>query len=139
MRNTRTYAVLPISPAAYREVRQQLEAAGYQHAFHEHEGEEVIDMHGIALAPEDTCATPEMTWVPGDVVRGFGCVLLVVEERRRVGHPSMLLLATVPNGEKVRDVVDAVERTGVLPSWTALTHMAHQGSAELELIARPRT
>jgi len=60
--STHTYAVLEVSPAAYREIRALLEAAGYEHAFHrtahevfregKREGEievEVIDMHGIAL------------------------------------------------------------------------------------------
>ena len=44
---TYTYAILEISPAAYREIREKLEAAGYQHAF---EPDGAIDMHGIALA-----------------------------------------------------------------------------------------
>jgi len=49
--HTHTYAVLEVSPAAYREIRALLKAAGYEHAFHlEREGE-VIDMHGIALTP----------------------------------------------------------------------------------------
>jgi len=66
VRTTHTYAVLEISPEAYREIRERLEAAGYQHAFHRHvhevtrggalEGEvsyEAIDMHGIALRADD--------------------------------------------------------------------------------------
>jgi hypothetical protein len=52
IRSTYTYAVLEVSPEAYAEVRRLLEAAGYGHAFHEDsEHREVIDMHGIALAP----------------------------------------------------------------------------------------
>jgi hypothetical protein len=48
-----TYAVLEVSPEAYREIRALLEAAGYEHAFHrEHEGE-VIDMHGIAITAKE--------------------------------------------------------------------------------------
>lgn len=45
MSSTRTYAILEVSAAAYEEIRALLEAAGYQHAFHD----DVIDMHGIAL------------------------------------------------------------------------------------------
>lgn len=45
MRTTHTYAILEVSAAAYEEIRALLEAAGYQHAFHD----DVIDMHGIAL------------------------------------------------------------------------------------------
>lgn len=44
-----TYAILEVSAQAYREIRAKLVAAGYEHAFHEDDGREVIDMHGIAL------------------------------------------------------------------------------------------
>jgi hypothetical protein len=50
LRTTHTYAVLDISPEAYREIHEKLEAAGYQHAFHRQGDRVVIDMHGIALA-----------------------------------------------------------------------------------------
>jgi hypothetical protein len=49
---TRTYAVLEVSTAAYEEIRAKLEAAGYEHAFHEDDGRVVIDMHGIALGKD---------------------------------------------------------------------------------------
>jgi hypothetical protein len=49
---THTYAVLEVSPAAYAEIREKLDAAGYDHAFDSHSGAEVIDMHGIALRAE---------------------------------------------------------------------------------------
>ncbi len=52
MSTTHTYAVLDISPSAFREISSKLDAAGYQHAFHEEDGRTVIDMHGIAVAPE---------------------------------------------------------------------------------------
>lgn len=47
---THTYAILEISPAAYREIRDALSAAGYSDAIvpDTREGE-VIDMHGIAI------------------------------------------------------------------------------------------
>ena len=51
---TYTYAIVDVSSAAYREIRAKLEAAGYQHAFHEEDGVVVIDMHGIALREERT-------------------------------------------------------------------------------------
>lgn len=51
IRNTYTYAVLDVSPAAYIEIKEKLEKAGYQHAFHDDRDGDglVIDMHGIAL------------------------------------------------------------------------------------------
>lgn len=56
MRVTHTYAVLKISSAAYKEIRDKLEAAGYAEQFHSRqvsgEDSEVIDMHGIALQDE---------------------------------------------------------------------------------------
>jgi hypothetical protein len=44
-----TYAILEIGQAAYAEIRDKLEVAGYQHAFHKDGSIEVIDMHGIAV------------------------------------------------------------------------------------------
>lgn len=52
---THTYAKLEVSAAAYTEIRAKLEAAGYEHAFHE---DGLIDMHGIALAPDPADVTP---------------------------------------------------------------------------------
>jgi hypothetical protein len=52
MRTTHTYAVLDISPAAFREIAEKLKAAGYGHAFHEEEGRNIVDMQGIAVAEE---------------------------------------------------------------------------------------
>lgn len=51
---TYTYVVLEISDAAYREIKQKLTDAGYEHAFHD----DVIDMHGIAVQ-SDVPATPK--------------------------------------------------------------------------------
>jgi len=53
MRQTHTYVILPLSAAAYREIRAKLLNAGYAHAFHDVDTpEEVIDMHGIAIQRE---------------------------------------------------------------------------------------
>lgn len=54
IRNTRTYAILDVSHAAYAEIKEKLEKVGYQHVFHDdHDGDGVvIDMHGIALKDE---------------------------------------------------------------------------------------
>jgi hypothetical protein len=51
-RQTHTYVILELSPAAFAEIKEKLTAAGYQHTFQEDEGRTVIDMHGIAVAPE---------------------------------------------------------------------------------------
>lgn len=59
MRTTHTYAILEISQAAYEEIKAKLEAAGYQHAFHDNDGEIVIDMHGIAVKGETNDAYTE--------------------------------------------------------------------------------
>lgn len=52
MRTTHTYAVLDVSPEAYAEIRDKLANAGYANQFHDHDGHEVIDMHGIAIRAE---------------------------------------------------------------------------------------
>lgn len=51
---THTYAILEVSSAVYKEIKDKLEAAGYQHAFHDDRDGDgtVIDMHGIALKDE---------------------------------------------------------------------------------------
>lgn len=48
---TYTYAILPVSKAAFEEIRAKLVEAGYGDAISEDDG--VIDMHGIALQPEE--------------------------------------------------------------------------------------
>ena len=48
--STHTYAILKISPEAYREIRILLDEAGYSDQFLEgSRGDELIDMHGLAL------------------------------------------------------------------------------------------
>jgi len=51
---THTYAVLEVSPAAYEEIRSLLEAAGYGHVRVNRGGQVLLDMHGIALAPDSS-------------------------------------------------------------------------------------
>lgn len=46
MNGTHTFATLELSAAAYDEIREKLEKAGYQHAFLE---EGAIDMHGLGV------------------------------------------------------------------------------------------
>jgi hypothetical protein len=45
-----TYAILNVSQSAYDEIREKLQTAAYDHAFHENG---VIDMHGIALQTDN--------------------------------------------------------------------------------------
>lgn len=50
IRSTHTYAILDVSPAAYREIEGKLRDAGYEHLLNDDgEGHTVIDMHGLAL------------------------------------------------------------------------------------------
>lgn len=50
IRPTHTFAVLKVSQSAYDEIREKLQTAAYDHAFHENG---VIDMHGIALQTDN--------------------------------------------------------------------------------------
>jgi hypothetical protein len=54
IRSTHTYAILPVSYAAYAEIRRKLTDAGYTDQFHDNRDGDgvVIDMHGIALKDE---------------------------------------------------------------------------------------
>jgi hypothetical protein len=47
---THTYSILVISQAAYDEIHTKLIEFGYEHAIGD---DNTIDMHGIALAPDD--------------------------------------------------------------------------------------
>ena len=49
---THTYAILEVSSAAYKEIKEKLEAANYHHIFHDNGDGILIDMHGIALKDE---------------------------------------------------------------------------------------
>lgn len=49
LRQTHTFAMLDLSPAAFREIQEKLKAAGYEDQFHEVDGKIAIDMHGIAV------------------------------------------------------------------------------------------
>ena len=58
---TYTYAILDVPRAVYAAVRALLDKADYQHAFHEGQGGEVIDMHGIALRSKGGPVGTEIT------------------------------------------------------------------------------
>ena len=47
--HTYTYAILELSPAAFNEIKDKLEAAGYQEQFDVEDGKYIIDMHGLAV------------------------------------------------------------------------------------------
>jgi len=64
LRQTHTYVVMPLSEAAYREIRRKMEEAGYDHALDDSEEfGTVINMHGIAVAQEALVNYPEDTAV----------------------------------------------------------------------------
>lgn len=46
---TYTFALLEVSDAAFEEIAAKLKEAGYEEAFFAEDGDEAIDMHGIAL------------------------------------------------------------------------------------------
>lgn len=52
LKQTHTFSILEISQAAYEEIKAKLIEAGYQHAILEEGGQEVIDLHGIAIKRE---------------------------------------------------------------------------------------
>lgn len=52
MRQTHTYALLPVSKAAYEEIKARLLAAGYDHAVEE-DGDRELNLYGLAIVEED--------------------------------------------------------------------------------------
>ena len=59
MRTTHTYVILELSQSSYNEIHGKLKAAGYEHAFNEHDGRPVVDMHGIAVAADPALVPDE--------------------------------------------------------------------------------
>lgn len=99
-----TYAILDVSPACYREIRAKLEEAGYGHAFHENDSDEVIDMHGIALRASkavmhcNTCGW----WIPFiDRDRSYhgDCALFECRNKEQVHRESKLVVTRTGTGE----------------------------------------
>lgn len=86
MRSTYTYVLLDVSPAAYREIRAKLEAAGYDHAI---DGEH-LDMHGIALNCDplfdlcSTCGHPKADHDSGSRTSPARCLACHREQQARV-------------------------------------------------------
>lgn len=54
---TYTYALVPVSEETHSEIKAMLERSGYGHAIYKHEadGQEHIDMHGLALVVGPKC------------------------------------------------------------------------------------
>lgn len=67
-----TFALLEVSPAAYAEIRENLKAAGYDHALH---GDGVIDLHGLALTTEHEAGCYAQPYPEG---RGGPCSCRVI-------------------------------------------------------------
>ena len=81
IRSVHTYALLPISRAAFAEIKAKLEAAGYQDQFHEDSrGEVLIDMYGIALKDEEFPTAPDFRIVGKD----SGAAMIVDERLRQI-------------------------------------------------------
>ncbi len=92
---TYTYTVLDVTPMAFVEIRRRLEAAGYEHAFHD----DVIDMHGIALKSLAKASAPT------DIVIGT-----LLSHRTKQGVVELAV-----NGERIQMNLDkAREVLGML-------------------------
>jgi hypothetical protein len=49
IKQTHTFAILELSRSAYQEIKSKLIEAGYEHAIMQEGGQELIDMHSIAV------------------------------------------------------------------------------------------
>ncbi len=90
-RQTHTYAALEVSDVAYQEIAGKLRDACYDHAFHE---DGLINMHGIALAPQ----TGEASSGPADEIAKLLIPEVFAEIARLQGEVEGLkiLLAAQP-------------------------------------------
>lgn len=72
---TQTFVLLEVSPGLFEDVRVELAAAGYGHAFDRVDGRDVVDMHGIALVARSTNRPPTSDAETWQLIRdevGFG-------------------------------------------------------------------
>ena len=92
---THTYAIMELSDAAYREIAEQMRAAGYDHAFGA-DGE--IDMHGIAVARTVGAINSSPHREQGQHCTTCQCAA-IHEERHVPGNPmSRAWHKNAPNG-----------------------------------------
>ena len=104
---TYTYSILHVSQSTYQEVRDLLVKAGYHHAFHEHEGDECIDMHGIALK-----VTDEHDW--GTAEHQLNTLIAAYAGIGPAGFFGGGVIASLKerydNGERTQALWDAIQR-----------------------------
>jgi hypothetical protein len=103
---TYTYAILKVSPRAFAEIADRLNAAGYASAFHD-EGDDgvVIDMHGIALARASLTDATEIE--PGTTIE-IGTIL---SQRTKAGMVELALneASTQMDLDKAREVLGMLQ------------------------------
>ena len=73
MRTTHTYVVLPVNPGTYAEIKDKMEANGYEHAIMDARDDtpECLDMHGIALESVEVGPNPVDQLVDYMVAAGY--------------------------------------------------------------------
>lgn len=97
---THTYARLVVSKETYREIRSKLVEGGYEDQFYaDFQNGELIDMHGIAIAP-DIGGPPRL-----EVYE-----LLRRMERQSVGGMAQMYKDAADEIERLRSEVDRLER-----------------------------
>ena len=70
MESTHTFIVVDISPASYLEIFGILMANGYQHAVRDgQDGQQVLDMHGLALRVADPPAEARVPPLRGGLIQ----------------------------------------------------------------------
>lgn len=75
LRQTRTFALLPVSQATFDEVKKYLLDVEYNHAIMEDGGEVVIDMHGIALVVDKEVPPNDSAWHKCEYQVGAGMIM----------------------------------------------------------------
>lgn len=67
MRTTRTFAVMEVSTATFKEIHAKLKEAGYDHAINQESDHLYLDMHGIALCEHvnafEPCEEDKHEWM----------------------------------------------------------------------------
>lgn len=93
VRQTHTFAKLPVSAAAFDEIAGKLREAEYGHCF----VDDVIDMHGIALQKDESVPAPPPA-PPRDpvfVAEGIGAknaVQAISPEQKKLAHAEIIML-----------------------------------------------
>lgn len=116
MRSTRTYALMEVSRPVFAEIRAKLRDAGYDHAIHEEDKSQRLDMAGIALTerplywPEQGANTSAVhSRAAADAIGSWSILQAMIRDAR---------LSAKDRGEEGKPVIISVDPHAMIARWS---------------------